>query len=45
MELLTPNRLMLGSNNERSPAGSLCASNGSDKIIKQNANIMEAWLE
>ena len=45
MDLLTPNRLMLGRNNERSPAGPLCASNDSDKIIEQNANIIKAWFE
>ena len=45
MDLLTPNRLMLGRNNARSPAGPLCVSNDSDKIIEQNANIMKAWFE
>ena len=43
MDLLTPNRLMLDRNNERSPAGPLCVSNDSDKIIEQNANILKAW--
>ena len=41
MGLLTTNRLMLGRNNERSPAGLLCVI----KIIEQNANIMKAWFE
>ena len=45
MYLLTPNRLMLGRNNERSPAGPLSISNDPDKIITQNANIMKAWFE
>ena len=45
MDLLTPNRLMLGRNNERSSAGPLYVSNDSDKIIEQNANIMKTWFE
>ena len=45
MDLLTPNRLVLGRNNEHSPAGPLCVSNDSDKIIEQNANIMKACFE
>ena len=45
MDLLTPNRLMLGRNNERSPACPLCVSNDAEKIITQNANIMRAWFE
>ena len=36
---------MLGRNNEHRPAGPLCVRNDSDKIIKQNANIMNAWFE
>ena len=45
IDLLTPNRLMLGRNNERSPSGPLCVSNDPEKIITQNANIMTAWFE
>ena len=44
MYLLTPNILMLGRNNGRSPTGPLCASNDSDKIIEQNANIMKSLI-
>ena len=40
MDLLTPNRLILGRNNDRSPTGPLSITNDPDKIIKQNAEIM-----
>ena len=45
MDLLTPNRLMLGRNNSRSPAGPLRVTNDPDKIIEQNADIMRVWFE
>ena len=45
MDLLTPNGLMLGRNNERSPSGPLYVTNNPDKIITQNADIMTAWFE
>ena len=44
LDLLTPNRLMLGRNNDRSPAAPLCVSNP-DKLIEQNERIMTAWFE
>ena len=45
IDLLTPNRLMLGRNNERSPSGPLYLTNDPDKIISRNADIMNAWFE
>ena len=45
MDLLTPNRLMLGRNNDRSPAGPLYVTNDPDKIISRNAEIMNTWFE
>ena len=44
LDLLTPNRLMLGRNNDRSPAFPLCVSNP-DKLVEQNERIMTAWFE
>ena len=45
IDLLTPNRLMLGRNNDRSPAGPLCTNFNPDKLIEQNERIMRAWFE
>ena len=45
IDLLTPNRLMLGRNNDRSPAGPMCTNFNPDKLIEQNERIMTAWFE
>ena len=45
IDLLTPNRLMLGRNNDRSPAGPLCTNFNPDRLIEQNERIMTAWFE
>ena len=45
IDLLTPNRLMLGRNNDRSPAGPLCTNFNPDRLIEQNERIMIAWFE
>ena len=45
MDLLTPNRLKLGRNNERSPVGSVTISNNYDKILNNNKNIYNSWFE
>ena len=45
IDLLTPNRLILGRNNERSPSGPLHVTNDSEKIIKRNGEIINAWFE
>ena len=45
MDLLTPNRLMLGRNNDRSPAAPVTMSNKPEKLIQQNERIVNAWFE
>ena len=45
MDLLTPNRLMLGRNNDRSPAAPVTMSNNPGKLIQQNERIVNAWFE
>ena len=45
VDLLTPNRLMLGRNNDRSPAAPLCVGTSPEKLIEQNERIMTAWFE
>ena len=45
IDLLTPNRLLLGRNNDRSPAGPMCMNFSPDRIIEQNERIMTAWFE
>ena len=45
MDLLTPNRLMLGRNNERSPSVPLYVTSDPEKIITRNAEIVNAWFE
>ena len=44
-DLLTPNRLLLGRNNERSPTGKLAVGNDDDKLIRSNKRIFEAWFD
>ena len=45
LDLITPNRLKLGRNNDRSPVGPLLVSNDSDKILKQNEKVFTTWFE
>ena len=45
VDLLTPNRLRLGRNNDRSPIGTMDISSGVDRILDQNANIFNCWWE
>ena len=44
-DLITPNRLRLGRNNDRSPTGSFRIDNNPEKIINQNQQIFDAWFE
>ena len=44
MDLITPNRLKLGRNNERSPVGEVVFAD-KEKIIRENQAIFEAWFE
>ena len=45
LDLITPNRLILGRNNERSPNAPLLLSGDHRKIIDSNANIFRAWFK
>ena len=45
LDLLTPNRLRLGRNNDRIPVGPLYVTNKPDSFIKLNQQIFNAWFE
>ena len=45
MDLLTPNRLLLGRNNERSPTLPLNITNDPNKFLKANSEIFNTWFE
>ena len=44
-DLITPNRLLLGRNNDRSPSGMLTVENDYDKMIRSNQKIFNAWFD
>ncbi len=44
MDLITPNRLKMGRNNERSPVGEVVFADN-EKIIEENKAIFDAWFE
>ena len=45
LDLITPNRLLLGRNNNRSPTAPLVLSNDVKKIISTNEQIFKAWFD
>lgn len=45
LDLITPNRLKLGRNNERSPVGKMILTGNPDKILTENARIFDSWFE
>ena len=45
LDILTPNRLLLGRNNGRSPTGNLQATSDPRKIIQTNNEIFKSWFE
>ena len=45
LDLLTPNRLMLGRNNDRSRSGALKVTGRVDKIIEANNEVYNVWFE
>ena len=45
MDLLTPNRLKLGRNNERSPVSSISINGNLSDIMKTNKRIFNTWFE
>ena len=44
-DIITPNRLKLGRNNDRSPVGALKISNDCSKILQANKSIFDTWFE
>ena len=45
LDLVTPNRLIIGRNNDRAPNAPLIICPDHKKIIDQNANIFRAWFK
>ena len=45
LDLITPNRLKLGRNNDRSPVGVLDVTDRVDRILRMNSNIFNTWWE
>ena len=45
IDLITPNRLKLGRNNDRSPVGPVDITDKFDRILQQNAAIYDTWWE
>ena len=45
LDILTPNRLLLGRNNERSPSGPLLVTNDTSKILQSNIDVFTVWFE
>ena len=45
VNLITPNRLKLGQNNDRRPSGCVKIIPDSKKILETNQNIFDAWFE
>ena len=45
MDLITPNRLLMGRNNDRCPIGPVSATDDPKRILLFNQKIYEAWFE
>ena len=45
LDILTPNRLILGRNNERCPNAPLLISGDQKRMVESNANIFRAWFK
>ena len=45
LDLLTPNRLILGRNNERCPNAPLILSNDHKHLVEKNASIFRSWFK
>ena len=45
LDLITPNRLKLGRNNERSPVGPLYVTDDPSKFFTENSDIFNCWFE
>ncbi|XP_057310088.1 uncharacterized protein LOC130648085 [Hydractinia symbiolongicarpus] len=45
MDLITPNRLLLGRNNDRSPTGGFDLVSKPKKLLRENQKVFEVWFE
>ena len=45
LDILTPNRLMIGRNNDRSPTGNFELTSDPRRILQSNTDILNAWFE
>ena len=45
LDLITPNRLLLGRNNSRSPVGTVSVTEDVGKILTQNKDIFQVWYK
>ncbi|XP_066915555.1 uncharacterized protein [Clytia hemisphaerica] len=45
LDLITPNRLLLGRNNDRSPVGDMMVTTKPSRMIQGNQQIYDAWFE
>ena len=45
LDILTPNRLILGRNNDRCPVGAVTVTSDVKKIINTNVNVFEVWFK
>ena len=45
MDIITPNRLRLGRNNNRSPIGNLTVTNDAARMLEENNKIFNTWFE
>ena len=45
LDIITPNRLLLGRNNERSPTGCLSVVDDYSKMLHANARVFKAWFK
>ena len=45
LDLITPNRLLLGRNNNRCPDGDMIITDDPDKILVEHSKIFQAWFE
>ena len=45
MDLLTPNRLLLGRNNSSSPTGDFVITEDPTKLLKESSKLYKAWFE
>lgn len=45
LDLITPNRLLLGRSNQRGPTGEMVVCDNPSKLLKENVKIYNSWFE